>query len=233
MKGFTKAALAMAGAIGLVGCAGGERYRNLVDPCSMQRYGAESRQEYITCFTPQVQNGRILDQTIWNYNFEPGTDKLNPSGYDKLDQIVRRRPEPDNRIFIQTARDIAYNPAQDGFADARRELDASRGAAIEKYLAAQTAGRPMQFALLVHDPADPGIAAASAAIAMRSQRANYTGVLTGAGGAGPASSAGGTPSVQQGTPPQGGGQQQGYGGQGGQPGAAPGQGGAPGGAPPM
>jgi hypothetical protein len=238
MKGFTKTALAMAGAIGLVGCAGGERYRNLVDPCSMERYGAEARQEYITCFTPQVQNGRILDQTIWNYNFEAGTDKLNPSGYDKLDQIVRRRPEPDNRIFIQTARDIAYNPAQDGFADARRELDAKRGAAIEKYLAAQTAGRPMQFALLVHDPADPGMAAVSAATANRSQRLNYTGVMAGGAGGGVVGAAS---SGQQGPPPQQaggpGGGQQGYGGQagqGGQPGGAPGpQGGAPGGGPPQ
>jgi hypothetical protein len=168
---------------------------------------------------------------------EAGTDKLNPSGYDKLDQIVRRRPEPDNRIFIQTARDLAFNPAQpDGFADARRELDAKRGAAIEKYLGAQTAGRPMQFALLVHDPADPGMAAASAARAIGSQRANYTGVLAGGAGGGVVGAAS---SGQQGPPPQTGGQQgagaQGaQGPQGGQPGGAPGpQGGAPGSAPPM
>ncbi len=203
MKGFTKKALAMmfmAGTIGSVGCASGERYRNLVDPCSMERYSAEARQELISCFTPQVQNGRILDQTIWNFNFEPGTDKLNPSGLDKLDQIVRRRPEPDNRVFIQTARDLVYNPAQpDAYADARRDLDARRGAAIEKYLAAQTAGRPMQFALLVHDPADPGISGVSDAKAVGSQRVNYTGVLGiagGGGGTGPAVSssagAGGT-----------------------------------------
>ena len=57
-------------------------------------YGMGAAGRAITCFTPQVQNGRILDQTLWNYNFEPGTDKLNPSGLDKLDQIVRRRPSP-------------------------------------------------------------------------------------------------------------------------------------------
>jgi hypothetical protein len=230
MKGFTKTALAMAGAIGLVGCAGGEHYRNLVDPCSMERYSAEARQEYITAFTPQVQNGRILDQTIWNYNFEPGTDKLNPSGLDKLDQIVRRRPEPDNRIFVQTARDISYNPAQDGYADARRELDAKRGAAIEKYLAAQTAGRPMEFALLVHDPADPGMAAVSASRAVGSQRVNYTGVMAGGAGGGVVGAAS---SGQQGPPaPAPGSGQQGTGGYGGQPGGAPGpQGGGPAGGP--
>jgi len=202
MKGILKKAIAMmfmAGAIGSVGCVSGEHYSNLVDPCSQERYAAEARQEMATCFTPQVQNGRILDQTIWNYDFEPGTDKLNPSGYDKLDQIVRRRPEPDNRIFIQTARDLVYNPAQpDAYADGRRELDAKRGAAIEKYLAAQTAGRPMQFALLVHDPADPGMPAISAGIALRSQRANYTGVLAGGAGGGVVGAAS---SGQQGPPP--------------------------------
>jgi hypothetical protein len=217
MNGIMNRALAvacMAGVIGSAGCAGGERYRNLVDPCSMQRYGAESRQELITCFAPQVQNGRILDQTIWNYDFELGTATLNPSGYDKLDQIVRRRPEPDSRIFIQTARDLKYDPAlPDAYADARRELDAKRGAAIEKYLTAQTVGRPMQFTMLVHDPAETGMSAVGAATAFRLQQRAYvgTGVTTiGSGGSsgtaiGTVTSTGGQPAgVQVGTPPQGG-----------------------------
>ncbi|MCE9530657.1 MAG: hypothetical protein K8T89_05935 [Planctomycetes bacterium] len=195
MKGFMKTTLAivcMAGGLGSVGCTGGERYRNLVDPCRMERYGAMARQEVITSFTPQVQNGRILDQTIWNYHFESGSDKLNPGGYDKLDQIVRRRPQPDNRIFLATARDLGYTPDKsEDFPDARRELDAKRNVAIQKYLSAQTSGRPMNFEVLIHDPAETGIAGVSARNALLSQRANYSGTLGGGSGGGGGGTQGG------------------------------------------
>src|SRR4051794_19155518 len=111
MKGFMKKVLAaacVAGGLGSVGCTGGGRYRNLVDPCHFERYSSVARQEVITSFAPQVQNGRILDQTVWNYHFDAGSDRINATGMDKLDQLVRRRPEPDARIFIATARDIPY-----------------------------------------------------------------------------------------------------------------------------
>ncbi len=203
MNGFMKTTLAIActaGAMGSIGCTGGERYRNLVDPCRMERYGAVARQEVITCFNPQVQNGQILDQTVWNYQFEPGTDKLNALGQDKLDQLVRRRPEPDPRIFIQTARDLAYNADKpDELTDSRRDLDNRRGAAIQKYLTAQTAGRPMHFDVLIHDPAEVGISGVSARNAILSQRTNYSGVLGSAGGG-----AGGQQGGQQGGQSSGG-----------------------------
>lgn len=209
MKGFMKKALALiwvSSALASVGCRGGERYRNLTDPCKFERYSAVARQEVISGFTPQVQNGRILDQTVWNYHFEPGTDKLNPSGLDKLDQIVRRRPEPDARIFLATARDITYNAEKaDEYADHRRELDAKRNVAIQKYLSAQTQGRPMQFDVLIHDPADPGIPGTSARNAIVSQRANYTGSLAGGAGGTSTGGTGGGMSSPQGGGPQGGG----------------------------
>ena len=183
MKGFIKTGLAIACMAGSVGCMGGERYRNLVDPCQMERYATQARQEVITSFAPQVQNGRILDQTMWNHYFETGTDKLNPSGLSKLDQIVRRRPEPDPRVFIATARDLDYNAdTADDYADGRRELDSKRAAAIQKYLAIQTAGRPMAFDMLVHDPAEPGIPGISARAAWASQVSNYSGQLGTTGG---------------------------------------------------
>lgn len=201
MNGITKKTLAMlcvAGGLGSMGCTGGERYRNLVDPCSMERYSAVARQEVISSFTPQVQNGRILDQTIWNTYFESGTDKLNPAGLDKLDQIVRRRPEPDNRVFLATARDLAYNPEKaEDFPEARQELDAKRAVALQKYLMAQTAGRPMKFDILVHDPAESGIAGVSARNAILSQRSNYSGTL-GGGGAGGGGQQGAQSGGQQG-----------------------------------
>jgi len=223
MNGFMKRALAMMCVTGAIGCTGGERYRNLVDPCQMERYSSVARQEVISGFTPQVQNGRILDQTMWNWYFEAGTDKLNPSGYDKLDQIVRRRPMPDSRIFLATARDLTYNSEKAAeFPDARRELDNKRGNAIQKYLMAQTAGRPMIFDVLVHDPSETGISGVSARGAILGQRSNYSGSLLGASGDGAAQGGGGV----------GGGAPQGVGGgapqgSGGGTGAGTGSGGTP------
>lgn len=188
MKGFMKKALvAMCAAGGLagIGCKSYEHPDHYADPCQMERYSSVARQEVITSFTPQVHNGRILDQTIWNYHFEAGSDKLTAGGMDKLDQVVRRRPEPDSRVFLATARDITYNAEKpDEYGDVRRDLDGKRSQAIQKYLAAQTVGRPMQFDVLVHDPSDPGMAATSARNAIISQRSNYMGTLQSAGGGG-------------------------------------------------
>jgi len=192
MKGFMQSAFAAvcaAGALGSIGCTGGERYRNLIDPCRQERYAAMARQEVITSFTPQVMNGRILDQTIWNHDFEVGSDKLHAKGLDRLDQIVRRRPEPDPRVFIATARDIGFNQEKpDEFAEARKELDAKRAAAIQRYLNAQTAGRPMTFEVLIHDPAEPGISGISARAAVVVHRLSYQGTISGGGGGGGATS---------------------------------------------
>lgn len=197
MKGLMKKALVAmcaAGALTGIGChSAGEHPDRWSDPCHMERYGSVARQEVITAFTPQVHNGRILDQTIWNYHFDAGKDTLNPSGMDKLDQIVRRRPEPDSRVFVATTRDITYNAEKpEEYGEARRELDAKRSQAIQKYLAAQTVGRPMQFDILIHDPADPGIAGTSARNAITSQRANYTGSLQGGPGGGGGQGGGGS-----------------------------------------
>src|SRR5436309_10856752 len=110
MKGFIAKALAegcLTGAAAAGGCA---QYRNVVDPCYPQRYECTARKEVLEAFGPQVQNGHILDQTIWNYHFVEGTDKLTAGGYDFLDYLVRRRPAPDGRVFLATARDLRYDP---------------------------------------------------------------------------------------------------------------------------
>ncbi len=54
----------------------------------------------------------MLDQTVWNYHFEPGTDKLTPGGLEHLAYLARRRPYPDPVVFLQTAQDVAYDPAR-------------------------------------------------------------------------------------------------------------------------
>jgi hypothetical protein len=140
----------LAGALGSGGCY---HYQKCVDPCWPQRYNYKARQEVVAAFAPQVQNGHILDQTLYNTAFEEGTDRLTEGGRDQLDTLVRRRPAPDPRIFLATARDIAYDPNNpDGFVLVQRDLDNRRAGAVQKYLGASTAGRPVQFEVVVHDP---------------------------------------------------------------------------------
>src|SRR5262249_47954704 len=151
-KSFAGAVLA--GGLSAVGC--NERC-DAIDPCYPERYVATARQEVISGFAPQVQNGHILDQTVWNYHFEPGKDELNNTGRDHLASLVRRRPPPAGRFLLAPARDVAYDPANpDRLGEARRDLDERRATAIQKYLQAQTAGRPMSFEVVVHDPAEVG-----------------------------------------------------------------------------
>jgi hypothetical protein len=153
MKGFitkTLAGVALTGGFTSGGCY---HYQKVVDPCWPERYEYKARQEVISAFAPQVQNGHILDQTVYNNQFEPGTDRLTDSGRDQLDVLVRRRPGPDPRIFLATARDIAFDPNNpEGLVEVRRDLDNRRAIAIQKYVGAQTAGRPMQYEIVVHDP---------------------------------------------------------------------------------
>ncbi len=165
-----------------LGCQGGNRYRDLVDPCYPERYNAAARAEVVSYFAPQVQNGHVLDQTIWNYHFERGTANLHPAGRDKLDQLVRTRPVPDPQIFLATARDITAEPAK--FAEERRQLDEARKQAIEEYVMAQTAGRPMHFDVLVHDPSEPFISAEEGALAISRNRIAVQGAGIGGGGFG-------------------------------------------------
>src|SRR5262245_36075956 len=196
MNGFIKRALAGACLTGGLAGSGGclPRYHDVVDPCYPERYNYAARSEVIAAFAPQVCNGHILDQTIWNWMFEPGTDKLHPAGMDKLDQLVRRRPLPDARLFLQTARDYAYAPADpEKFADARRELDGRRILAIQKYVSAQTAGRPMHFEVIVHDPAEVGQSAVSVGNTTRAYHAAAQGSL-GSGLSAAGGAFGGTPS---------------------------------------
>lgn len=160
MKGFISTTLATVCLAGLAAGAQGAGFPNLYDPCWPQRYNCTARHEVHACFDPQVANGHILDQTIWNWQFEPGKDTLTPAGLDHLAYLARRRPFPDTKLYLQTAQDIAYDPAApEKLVGARVDLDHKRIAAIERYLNAQTAGRPLTFEVSVHDPAEVGMSA--------------------------------------------------------------------------
>jgi hypothetical protein len=148
------------GGLATVGCST-DHYSKVADPCGMERYSNEARQLTVGAFEPQVMNGHLLDLTLWNSptkHFEMGTAKLSAAGMDKLDQLTRRRPQPDSRLFIQTARDIPYNGEKpEEYAAKRVELDTARIAAVKKYLEISLTGRPASFDIAVHDPAYPGI----------------------------------------------------------------------------
>ncbi len=182
MKGFiakTVTAVSFSGvALGMVnGCY----YRDLVDPCYPQRYEYAARMEVNQSFAPQVRNGHILEQTVWNIEFEPGTPRLTPGGMDHLAYLARRRPAPDTAIYLQIAQppDIVYDPkAPDKYAEARAKLDNERVQAIQNYLAAETSGRNLTFSVVLHDPAEVGIAAIPVQRSITAMQAASGGILS-------------------------------------------------------
>lgn len=146
-----------AGGLAAAGCHS-DPFSKHGDPCWPDRYANESRAAVVANFQPQVENGHILDQTVWNMHFDFGTDRLNGAGMDKLDQLARRRPAPDPRMFLQTARDIPYDPEKpEAYANKRVELDTARVAAVRKYLKATMTGRETEVEIQIHDPSYPGI----------------------------------------------------------------------------
>jgi hypothetical protein len=185
MKGFipkSLAALCMGGGLAASGCW--PTYNELVDPCYPERYNYAARQEVYEAFAPQVMNGHVLDQTVWSYHFERGSDQLTHGGMEHLAYIARRRPCPDPRVYLQTAQDVPFDvAAPDKFVEARSALDRKRIQAIERFLTAQTAGRPMTFDVSLHDPSEVGMPAKAAATSMRKNYTGYQGNLPLTGGA--------------------------------------------------
>ncbi len=188
MNGFITRTFGLAClATGLATLAGCTLYNNFVDPCYPQRYEWEARQPVYEAFGAQAANGHVLDQTVWSFQFEPGTDKLTLGGAEHLKYLARRRPQPDPKIWLQTASDLAYDPAApEKFVTAREELNQKRVQAIYKYLQATTAGRPVAFEVAIHDPALPSIGGPPAALMIQRHYINFQGWMyqqaTGSGG---------------------------------------------------
>jgi hypothetical protein len=198
MKGFIpRAAALLCGGV-VLGSSGCHWYSDLVDPCYPQRYSYMARQEVYAALAPQVQNGHVLDQTVWNYHFEPGSDRLTAGGLDHLAYLARRRPHPDPTIYLQTAQDVPYDPLNpEQLVTTRTELDAKRKQAILSFLMAQTAGRPTEFNVVAHDPADTGMSAVGANTAVQQMlNTRFRGGLpvggAGAGGGGGVGGGGGS-----------------------------------------
>jgi hypothetical protein len=190
MNGFmakTLTAVCLAGG-GLTLSGGCCAYSDLVDPCYPQRYEYAAREEVRASFCPQIHNGHILDQTVWNYHFEPGSAVLTPGGMEHLAYLARRRPCPDPTIYLQIAMDVPYDPANPvAMVEARNTLDTKRTQAILDYLSAQTAGRPVPFTVCRHDPAEVGLSAVPVGVSIRQLQTSAQGILVrpvvGGGGA--------------------------------------------------
>src|SRR6516164_5481030 len=193
MKGLITKALAAAcgtGLLALAGCCATDcSYDDIVDPCYPQRYEAMARREVNQATAPQMANGHVLDQTIWDEHFEAGTDKLTPGGLEHLKLLARRRPHADPVIFLQTAQDVVYDPAHpDAYVRGRAELNNRRAQAIQAFLAAYTAATPQEFRVVVHDAPVPGQAAPGIARSVLGMYSSYQGALqagaTGGGASG-------------------------------------------------
>jgi hypothetical protein len=163
----------------------GDCYRTTNDPCYPERYNFAARQAVVAPFAQQAYNGHVLNQTIWNYLFEPGTDKLTPAGAEKLISIARERPGPDPRIYLQTSRDLPLVADPAKVPDVRADLDVRRAATVQKFLAAQPAfAGPVAYEIFVHDPATPSIRAEMVMRSYNGSYRGYNGGITGAAGIG-------------------------------------------------
>lgn len=163
---------------------GGGVYRSFVDPCWPERYNATARSEVIAPFAQQVNNGTVMNQTIWNWYFEKGSEKLTPAGMAKLDSIAQTRPSPEPRLYLQAARDLeATNDNLDKIAGDRETLTQKRAATVMKYLGTQPAiGNPTTYEIFVHDTPTLGMPASFTAASIRDQQRGYVGTLPGAQG---------------------------------------------------
>ncbi len=182
MKGLISKAAAVLYCVGAM--AGAAWAQGCKDPCYPQRYNYMARQAVNAAMAPQVQNGHVLDQTVWNYYFEPGSDKLTTGGLERLAYLARRRPCPDTVLYLQTAQDVVYDQTvPEKMVETRQTLDGRRIAAVQAYLTAQTAGRPTQFQIYVHDPAEPGLSSVPVNFSVTQMYFRFRGgMMTGQGG---------------------------------------------------
>jgi hypothetical protein len=182
------AALAIAGGLGSVGCVhnsgstradrDGGRWNNLYDTAWPDRYNFAARQATVAPFAQQVTNGQFFEQTVWNWYFEPGTDRLNGAGMAKLDSLAQRAPV-DSRIYLQAARDVPATADNfDKVVAMRDDLTTRRAAAVQKYMATQP-GAPVAYEIAVHDAPVPGIYSPFPLSAFRGQTRGYVGGIGG------------------------------------------------------
>ena len=150
------------------GCFG---YRDVVDPYYPKRYNVDARNSVRTALAPQVSNGNVLDQTVWDFHFETGKPELNAMGKDHLKRLARRRPAAQEVIFLQ----VAQNPDEKAN---NKELNMARTENIKTYMTkiSQDKVHP-EFQVVLHDPAEVSGSGIEAARIMSGKISSVSGVF--------------------------------------------------------
>ena len=199
LKRTAYAVLILSSGLGSIGCLNADRpsfqdrFAAKVDPCYPERYNYEARQSVLAPFAMHVKNGDVINQTVFNYFFEPGSAKLTDLGYEKLDYLTRIRPTPPTELYLQTARDIRFDVADPNkLVTMTRELNAKRIESVKQYVAATTAGRAVNMELTVIDPENLSMSVQGPANAVRGLPLRYLSGVTGVVGQGLQGVGGGT-----------------------------------------
>jgi hypothetical protein len=151
------------------GCFG---YRDVVDPYYPKRYNVDARNSVRTALAPQVSNGNVLDQTVWDFHFESGKPELNAMGKDHLKRLARRRPVAQEVIFLQ----VAQNP--DEIAN-NKELNKTRSENIKAYMTKISEDKVHpEFQVVLHDPAEVSGSGIEAARIIGGKQSGVTGIFT-------------------------------------------------------
>jgi hypothetical protein len=175
-------AFLVTGGLGSVGChhtdkggMDGHRWRNAVDPAWPERYNYAARESVLAPFAQQVANGHFMEQTLWNWYFEPGSDRLTSAGIEKLESLARH--SNDTKIYLQTANDLPLTPDNaDRIVQLRDELTMRRAASAQKFLTSHL-GAPTNYEFAVHNAPTAGIYSAFPVNAFRNVRLGYTGQI--------------------------------------------------------
>jgi len=151
------------------GCFG---YRDVVDPYYPKRYRVEARNSVRASLAPQVSNGNVLDQTVWDFHFETGKPELNAMGKDHLKRLARRRPVAQEVIFLQ----VAQNPDENAN---NKELNKARSENIKTYMTkiSQDKVHP-EFQVVLHDPAEVSGSGVESARIIGGKQSGVSGVFT-------------------------------------------------------
>lgn len=151
------------------GCFG---YRDVVDPYYPKRYSVEARNSVRASLAPQVCNGNVLDQTVWDFHFESGKPELNAMGKDHLKRLARRRPVAQEVIFLQ----VAQNPDEKVN---NKELNKTRSENIKAYMTKISQDKVhSEFEVVLHDPAEVSGSGVEAARIISGKQSGVSGVFT-------------------------------------------------------
>ncbi len=153
----------------ITGCFG---YRDVVDPYYPKRYNVDARNSVRASLAPQVSNGNVLDQTVWDFHFETGKPELNAMGKDHLKRLARRRPVAQEVIFLQ----VAQNPDENAN---NKELNKARSENIKTYMTkiSQDKVHP-EFQVVLHDPAEVSGSGIEAARIINGKQSGVSGIFT-------------------------------------------------------